>query len=138
MNSTDQIQSTEQSQVTSTANQAAEEGGPGFAELGAMLLLAMGKDALDVALDLAVGIGIVINRITNLFAVAIFWFWCLMRLHRFPTKRFLAAGGIKFIPLLDGLPLWTAFFASLIVKKTIQTFGPANLEQALKTVGKIS
>ncbi len=110
--------------------------GPGFAELGMMLLLAIGKDSLDAALDLAFGIGIVLNRITNFFIVAIFWLWCLFRLHKFPTKRFLATAGLKFIPILDALPAWTAFVVSLMVKKTVQSFGPASLEQTIELVGK--
>lgn len=86
-------------------------------ELAWMLLIAMAKDALDGALILAAGTGLILNRITNLFLVAILWFWIFYRFHRFPTKRFVGTAIVEFIPLLGGLPMWTVFVITIWIKK---------------------
>lgn len=86
-------------------------------ELAFMLILAIIKDALDAGLVLAAGIGLILNPITNLFLVAILWFWIFYRFHRFPTKRFVGTAIVEFIPLLGGLPMWTVFVITIWIKK---------------------
>lgn len=89
-------------------------------ELAFMLILAIIKDALDAGLVLAAGIGLILNRITNIFIVAILWFWILYRFHKFPTKRFVGTAIVEFIPMLGTLPGWTAFVISIWLKRKVK------------------
>ncbi|MFH1671353.1 MAG: hypothetical protein ABH889_01075 [Candidatus Portnoybacteria bacterium] len=76
--------------------------------------LAVLKDTLDWILLFAGGIGLILSRITNLIITGILWLWCLFRLHRFPTKRFLASFLIEMIPIVGTFsPTWTIFIATI-------------------------
>ncbi|PJE59808.1 MAG: hypothetical protein COU85_01725 [Candidatus Portnoybacteria bacterium CG10_big_fil_rev_8_21_14_0_10_44_7] len=86
-------------------------------ELAFMLTLAVIKDALDLGLEAAVGLGLVLNRITNFFIAPILWFWIFLRMHRPPTRRLLLTTATEFIPLIGDLPLWTAFVISVWWRK---------------------
>jgi hypothetical protein len=79
-------------------------------------LIAMGKDAIDVGGTIIL-IGIPFTPILNIGAIATLWLWCIMRLKKFPTARFVASSGIEFIPLFNGLPMWTAFMISLYLQQ---------------------
>ena len=79
-----------------------------------VLGLAILKDALDWVLLFAGGIGLILSRITNLVISGILWLWCLMRLHKFPTKRFLGSFLIEMIPLVGTFsPTWTIFIVTI-------------------------
>ena len=84
------------------------------AEFFMVLCLAILKDVLDWVLLFAAGIGLVLSRITNLVIAGILWLWCLMRLHKFPTKRFLGGFLIEMIPLVGTFsPTWTTFIVTI-------------------------
>jgi len=84
------------------------------AEFFLVLCLAILKDVLDWVLLLAGGIGLILSRITNLVITGILWLWCLMRLHKFPTKRFLGSFLIEMIPLMGTFsPTWTIFIVTI-------------------------
>jgi len=84
------------------------------AEFFLVLCLAILKDVLDWVLLLAGGIGLIFSRITNLVITGILWLWCLMRLHKFPTKRFLGSFLIEMIPLVGTFsPTWTIFIVTI-------------------------
>jgi len=79
-----------------------------------VLCLAILKDVLDWVLLLAGGIGLILSRITNLVITGILWLWCLMRLHKFPTKRFVGGFVIEMIPLVGTFsPTWTVFIVTI-------------------------
>ena len=83
-----------------------------------ILCLAILKDVLDWVLLAAVGIGLILSRITNLIIAGILWLWCLMRLHKFPTKRFLGSFLIEMIPFVGTFsPTWTIFIATIWVEQ---------------------
>lgn len=88
-------------------------------ELALMLVLAMTKDALDLGLEAAMGMGLFLNRLTNLFIAPILWFWVFFRMHRPPTRRLVITTVAEFVPLLGDLPLWTAFIISIWLKKNV-------------------
>jgi len=79
-----------------------------------VLGLAILKDVLDWILLFAGGVGLVLSRITNLIITGILWLWCLFRLHKFPTKRFLGSFLIEMIPVVGTFsPTWTIFIATV-------------------------
>ncbi len=76
------------------------------------------KDVLDWVLLFAGGIGLILSRITNLVITGILLLWCLFRLHKFPTKRFLGGFLIEMIPLIGTFsPTWTIFIATIWVEQ---------------------
>ncbi len=76
--------------------------------------LAILKDVLDWVLLLAGGIGLILSRITNLVITGILWLWCISRLHKFPTKRFVGGFVIEMIPIIGTFsPTWTIFIATI-------------------------
>ena len=80
------------------------------AEFFVVFCLAMFKDVLDWILLLSAGIGFIINRITNIVITGILWLWCVIRLHKFPTKKFVGSFFIEMIPVLGTFsPTWTIF-----------------------------
>jgi len=79
-----------------------------------VLCLSILKDVLDWILLFAGGIGLILSRFTNIAITGILWLWCLMRLHKFPTKRFLGGFLIEMIPLVGTFsPTWTIFIATI-------------------------
>jgi len=87
-------------------------------ELSLILCLCLLKDALDWLLLFVVGIGLILSRITNLFITGILWLWCITRLHKFPTKRFVGGFIIEMIPVIGTIsPSWTAFIISIWVEQ---------------------
>ncbi len=84
------------------------------AELFLVFILSVLKDALDWILLFAGGIGLIFSRITNLVITGILWLWCLFRLHKFPTKRFIGSFFIEMIPFIGTFsPTWTIFIATI-------------------------
>ncbi|MFH1226111.1 MAG: hypothetical protein V1684_02430 [bacterium] len=79
-------------------------------------LIAFGKDSLDGGATLLV-IGIPLTPIANISAILSLWLWCAVRLGRFPTKRFMGATVLEFIPLINALPFWTAFMVTLYLQQ---------------------
>jgi len=76
--------------------------------------LAILKDVLDWILLFAGGIGLILSRITNLLITGILWLWCISRLHKFPTKRFIGGFVIEMIPVVGTIaPTWTIFIATI-------------------------
>ncbi len=87
-------------------------------ELSLVLCLCLLKDILDWLLLFVVGIGLILSRITNLFITAILWLWCITRLHKFPTKRFVGGFVIEMIPFIGTVsPSWTMFVISIWVEQ---------------------
>jgi len=87
-------------------------------ELSLVLCLCLLKDVLDWLLLFAAGIGLILSRITNLFIAGILWLWCITRLHKFPTKRFVGGFIIEMIPVIGTIsPSWTAFIISIWVEQ---------------------
>ncbi|GAI26509.1 unnamed protein product [marine sediment metagenome] len=79
-----------------------------------VLCLSILKDVLDWILLLAGGIGLILSRLTNIAITGILWLWCLMRLRKFPTKRFLGGFLIEMIPLVGTFsPTWTIFIITI-------------------------
>jgi len=79
-----------------------------------VLCLTILKDVLDWILLFAGGIGLILSRITNLIITGILWLWCLVRLHKFPTKRFLGGFFIEMIPIVGTFsPTWTVFIVTI-------------------------
>jgi len=97
-----------------------------------ILLLAIAKDVLDWILLFALGLGLFISRITNLFVTAILWIWCFSRLHKFPTKRFIGSFSIEMLPVIGDLsPTWTIFIVTIWIEQRI--YLPKLLKRASKS-----
>lgn len=79
--------------------------------------LAVIKDALDVIVTASI-IGVILTSIINFPITLMLWLWCVLRLKRFPTARFLGTASLEFIPFLGALPLWTGFVISLWLEQT--------------------
>lgn len=87
-------------------------------EFTLVLFLAVLKDILDWVLLLIFGIGLILSRITNLVITGILWLWCSIRLHKFPTKRFLGGFVIEMIPVVGTFsPTWTIFIATIWIEQ---------------------
>lgn len=100
-------------------------------ELFLIGMLAALKDTADIICDLLI-IGPIINILTNIFVLPILWFWCLTRLHKFPTKKFIGAALGKFIPYLDAIPYWTGFVAMIFLEQ--KGFMPKFMQRLAKAV----
>lgn len=84
------------------------------AELVFILLLTILKDFSDWLFLSFAGFGLIINRLTNIIITGILWFWCMMRLHKFPTKRFLGGFSVEMVPVIGTFsPTWTIFILSI-------------------------
>ena len=110
--------------------QLPEEGITNF-EFAAMFLLAVIKDVVDILLLTAAGVGLVLNRITNIFVVGCLWLWIFYRFHRFPTKRFVTGAVAEFIPVVGEFPCWSAFVLILWVQ-TKTSIGKASLKKSVQ------
>ncbi|MFH0906851.1 MAG: hypothetical protein V1829_01200 [bacterium] len=87
-----------------------------------VLCLAILKDVSDWILTLAtiILIGPIISLISDIIITGILWFWCIFRLRKFPTKRFISSFLIEITPLLGTLvPTWTIFIISIRKEKSI-------------------
>ena len=83
-----------------------------------VLSLAILKDLLDWVLLSAAGIGLILSRITTLGIAGILWLWFVIRLRKFPTKRFLGSFFIEMIPLIGTFsPTWTILVISIYAKQ---------------------
>jgi hypothetical protein len=61
-----------------------------------------------------------LTKLTTFSVAMILGLWCLLRLKKFPWKRFGATGFIEIIPFIGELaPGWTAFILSIIIKEKI-------------------
>jgi hypothetical protein len=85
-------------------------------EFALMVLVAAGKDSLDGGATLSV-VGMPFTPVFNVGAVLILWLWCMTRLKKFPTKRFMGSTLLEFIPLVNALPFWTAFIIMLYIQQ---------------------
>jgi len=99
-------------------------------EFALIFLVAILKDAIDGGATISV-FGISLIPIINIIAILILWFWCICKLHKFPTKRFISSAGIEFIPVLSALPMWTFFILSLYLEHLDLT--PEVLKKVLKS-----
>lgn len=79
--------------------------------------LALIKDAVDVIITLSI-IGVILQVLVNIPITLMLWLWCVSRLKRFPTVKFLGTAGLECIPFLGALPLWTGFVIALWLKQT--------------------
>lgn len=87
-------------------------------EFSIFLSLAIFKDLLDWALLFAAGIGLIASRVTALIVAGILWLWLIIRLRKFPTKRFLASFFVEMLPLIGTFsPTWTIFVISIYAKQ---------------------
>jgi hypothetical protein len=87
------------------------------AEFLIVLCLAASKDILDGVL-LLIGIGLVLSRITNIIITGALWLWCLMRLHKFPTQRFIGSFLLEMVPVLGTIsPTWTIFILTIYAEQ---------------------
>jgi len=87
-------------------------------EFAIILSLAVLKDLLDWALLFTTGIGLILSRITTLGIAGILWLWFMIRLRKFPTKRFLGSFFIEMIPLIGTFsPTWTILVVSIYAKQ---------------------
>jgi len=84
-----------------------------FALIGFVAII---KDAIDV-LGTGLIVGALITIFINVPCTLILWFWCVIKLHKFPFKRFIGAGLAEFIPFVGALPFWTAFVVSLYLEQ---------------------
>lgn len=99
-------------------------------EFALIFLVAVLKDAIDGGATISV-IGIPLTSIINIAVILILWLWCIIKLQKFPTKRFITSAGIEFIPILGALPMWTFFVLSLYLEHIGLT--PEVLKKLLKS-----
>ena len=69
------------------------------------------KDVLD-----GITLG-TIGWIVNIFVIIILGSWVFFRLHKFPTKKFIAASIVDSIPVLSAFPSWTGFIAIIFLEQ---------------------
>jgi len=87
-------------------------------EFAIILSLAILKDLLDWILLFTAGIGLIVSRITTIGIAGILWLWLMIRLRKFPTKRFLGSFFIEMIPLIGTFsPTWTILIISIYGKQ---------------------
>jgi hypothetical protein len=69
------------------------------------------KDILD---GLTLG---TIGWLVNILVIIVLGFWSLVRLHKFPTKKFIAGAIGDSIPLISILPFWTGFVLLIFLEQ---------------------
>jgi len=87
-------------------------------EFAIFLSLAIFKDLLDWVLLFTAGIGLILSRVTSFGIAGILWLWLIIRLRKFPTKRFLGSFFVEMIPLIGTFsPTWTILVISIYAKQ---------------------
>ena len=76
-----------------------------------LFCLAVLKDILD---GLTLG---TIGWLINIIVIVTFGLWSLFRLHKFPTKKFIAGAIGDSIPLISFLPFWTGFVLLIFLEQ---------------------
>ncbi|MBI4709336.1 MAG: hypothetical protein HY764_03995 [Candidatus Portnoybacteria bacterium] len=118
----------EESTQTKQPSSSKKITGVEFALVG---MLCVVKDSLDVVCTLSVFLAVLVT-IINLPITAILWFWCFWKLHKFPSKRFIGASLVEFVPVLGALPTWTFFIITLYLEEG--GYLPGFLKRKIKPV----
>ncbi|HHD92472.1 MAG TPA: hypothetical protein ENL06_02505 [Candidatus Portnoybacteria bacterium] len=80
------------------------------------------KDILDpiLASPIFLGIGLVLNRVTDVVVMMILGLWALLRLKEFPTGSFFSAFTFEMVPILGAiLPSWSGWILYVYIKQKI-------------------